>query len=185
MVASECAPVAQAGGLGEVILGLSRELELRGHTLDIILPKYDCMRYDRIEGLSIAYHDLLVPWYSGSIRCTVWFGLAHGRRCFFIDPHSPEQFFNRGQLYGYADDVTRFAFFSKAALEFMLRTNRRPDVIHCHDWQTALVPILLFEMYQQIGMHDQRVCYTIHNFAHQGVTGEFILDRKSTRLNSS
>ena len=181
MVASECAPVAQAGGLGEVILGLSRELELRGHTLDIILPKYDCMRYDRIEGLSVAYHDLWVPWYSGSIRCTVWFGLAHGRRCFFIDPHSPDNFFNRGQLYGFADDVTRFAFFSKAALEFMLRTNRRPDVIHCHDWQTALVPVLLFEMYQQIGMHDQRVCYTIHNFAHQGVTGEFIL--RATGLN--
>jgi starch synthase len=175
MVASECAPVAQAGGLGEVILGLSRELELRGHTLDIILPKYDCMRYDQIEGLSVAYHDLWVPWYTGSIRCTVWFGLAHGRRCFFIDPHSPDQFFNRGQLYGYPDDVTRFAFFSRAALEFMLRTNRRPDVIHCHDWQTALVPVLLFEIYRHVGMHDQRVCYTIHNFAHQGVTGEFIL----------
>ncbi len=49
--------------------------------------------------------------------------------------------FNRGQFYGFADDVTRFAFFSKAALEFMLRTNRRPDVIHCHDWQTALLPV--------------------------------------------
>ena len=175
IVASECAPVAQAGGLGEVIFGLSRELETRGHAVDIILPKYDCMRYDHIYGLSVAFEDLPVPWYGGSIHCTVWFGFVHGRRCFFIDPHSQDEFFNRGQLYGFYDDVMRFGFFSKAALEFMLRTNRRPDVIHCHDWQSALVPVLLFEIYQHIGMADQRVCYTIHNFAHQGVTGESIL----------
>jgi starch synthase len=174
-VASECAPVAQAGGLGDVVFGLSGELEKRGHAVDIILPKYDCMRYDHIWGLSVAYEDLPVAWYGGFIHCTVWFGFVHGRRCFFIDPHSQDEFFNRGQLYGSHDDVMRFAFFSKAALEFMLRTNRRPDVIHCHDWQTALVPVLLFEIYAHFGMQDQRVCYTVHNFAHQGVTGESIL----------
>ncbi len=54
MVASECAPVAQAGGLGDVVRGLSRELELRGHAVEIVLPKYDCMRYDRIWGLTVA-----------------------------------------------------------------------------------------------------------------------------------
>ncbi|MGA3153839.1 MAG: glycogen synthase GlgA [Streptosporangiaceae bacterium] len=175
MVATECAPAAQAGGLGEVVFGLSRELELRGHAVEIIMPKYDCMRYDQIYGLSITYQDLWVPWYSGFVRCTVWFGFVHGRRCFFIEPHSPDHFFNRGHLYGSADDVTRFAFFSKAALEFMWKTNKRPDVIHCHDWQTALVPVLLYEMYQHIGMDNQRVCYTIHNFGHQGICGEYIL----------
>jgi starch synthase len=137
----------------------------------------------------VAYHDLRVPWYSGFVHCTVWFGFVHGRRCFFIDPHSQDEFFNCGQLYGFHDDVTRFAFFSKAALEFMLRTNRQPDVIHCHDWQTALchdwqtalVPVLLFEIYQHIGMNDQRVCFTIHNFAHQGVTGEHLQLRVAGR----
>jgi starch synthase len=175
MVATECAPVAQAGGLGEVIFGLSRELELRGHAVDIILPKYDCMRYDQIYGLTVAYEDLWVPWYSGFVHCTVWFGLVHGRRCYFIDPHSQDNFFSRGHLYGSADDATRFAFFAKAAMEFMLKTNRQPDVIHCHDWQTALVPVILFEIYQSAGMPNQRVCYTIHNFSHQGVAGEDIL----------
>jgi starch synthase len=172
MIASECAPVAQAGGLGEVIFGLSRELEMRGHAVEIILPKYDCMRYDQIYGLSVSYENLWVPWHGGSLRCTVWLGFVHGRRCFFIEPHSSDNFFNRAHLYGFVDDDTRFAFFSKAAMEFMLRTNRRPDVIHCHDWQTALVPVLLCEIYQYVGMHNQRVCYTIHNFAHQGITGE-------------
>ena len=92
MIASECAPVAQAGGLGEVVFGLSRELELRGHAVEIILPKYDCMRYDQISGLTVAYQDLWVPWYSGSVHCTVWFGFVHGRRCFFLEPHSPDRF---------------------------------------------------------------------------------------------
>ena len=175
MVTPECAPVAVAGGLGEVIFGLSRELELRGHTVDIILPKYNCMRYDQLYLLTVAYHDLWVPWYSGFVRCTVWFGLVHGRQCYFIDPHSQDNFFNRGHLYGSVDDVTRFAFFSKAAMEFMLKTNRRPEIIHCHDWQTALVPVLLYEIYQYVGMPHQRVCHTIHNFSHQGITGEDVL----------
>ena len=75
MVASECAPVAQAGGLGEVVFGLSRELEWRGNHVEIVLPKYDNMRYDQIYGLSVAWHDLWVPWYGGAIHTTVWFGL--------------------------------------------------------------------------------------------------------------
>jgi len=175
MVASECAPVAQAGGLGEVVFGLSRELELRGHTVEIVLPKYDCMRYDQIFGLAVTHQDLWVPWYDVYVHCTVWFGFVHGRRCFFIEPHSPDNFFNRGHLYGSVDDTTRFAFFSKAALEFMLQSGKRPEVIHCHDWQSAIVPVLLYEMYQHAGLNDQRVCYTIHNFAHQGICNEQIL----------
>ena len=145
MVASECAPVAQAGGLGDVVFGLSRELELRGNAVEIVLPKYDCLRYDRIYGLTVAYEDLWVPWYSGAIHCTVFFGFVEGRKCFFIEPHSPDGFFDRGHVYGSHDDAERFAFFSKAALEFLLKSGKRPDVIHCHDWQTALVPVLLYE----------------------------------------
>ena len=75
---------------------------------------------------------------------------------------------------GTADDAERFAFFSKAAVEFMLLADKRPDVIHCHDWQTGLVPVLLYEQYSE-EMPDQRVCYTIHNFRHQGTSGEEVL----------
>jgi len=175
MVAPECAPVAHAGGLGDVVFGLSRELELRGNAVEIVLPKYNCLQYDRICGLTVAYQDLWVPWYSGAIHCTVWFGFVEGRKCFFIEPHSHDNFFDRDHLYGSHDDVERFAFFSKAALEFLLKSGKRPDVIHCHDWQTALVPVLLYEMYQHAGMGDQRVCFTTHNFGHQGIAGESIL----------
>ncbi|MFB2836366.1 glycogen synthase GlgA [Floridanema evergladense] len=174
-IASECAPVIKAGGLGDVVYGLSRELEIRGHGVELILPKYDCMRYDHIWGLHDAYRDLMVPWFDGAIRCHVYCGWVHGRLCFFIEPLSEDNFFNRGCYYGCLDDHLRFAFFSKAALEFLLITNKRPDVIHCHDWQTGLVPVMLFEIYKYHGMPNQRVCYTIHNFKHQGVAGANVL----------
>jgi starch synthase len=175
MMSPECAPATQAGGLGEVVFGLSRELEIRGNSVEIFLPKYACMRYDQISDLAVAWWDLWVPWYDGAVHCMVWFGFVHGRRCYFIEPHSADNFFDRPSYYGAVDDVHRFAFFSKAALEFLHQSGRRPDVIHCHDWQTALVPVLLYEQYQSAGMADQRVCLTVHNFRHQGICDEDVL----------
>lgn len=174
-IASECAPVIKAGGLGDVVYGLSRDLEQRGHCVELILPKYSNMRYDHIWGLHDAYRELWVPWYGGAIHCSVFCGWVHGRLCFFIEPHSEDFFFDRGVYYGCDDDPIRFAFFSKAAMEFLLKSNKRPDVIHCHDWQTGLVPVMLYEMYQYHGMDRQRVLYTIHNFKHQGFAGSEIL----------
>jgi starch synthase len=175
MIAPECAPAAKVGGLGDVIQGLSRELAVRGHAVEIILPKYDCMRHDRVSGLNKTYSDLFVPYYHHWVRCDVYFGLVDGLKCFFIDPHSPQNFFNRGIFYGSPDDGERFAFFCRAALEFMLKTNKHPEILHCHDWQTALVPVLLYEMYQALGMTHPRICYTLHNLGHQGIHGEQIL----------
>ncbi len=175
-IASECAPVIKAGGLGDVVYGLSRELEIQGHCVELILPKYDCMRYDHIWGLHEAYRDLKVPWYGGVIYCTVHCGWVHGRLCFFIESHSSDNFFHRGIYYGAPDDPMRFAFFSKAALEFLQQSNKCPDVIHCHDWQTGLIPVMLYEMYQYHGLEFQRVCFTIHNFKHQGQTGYNVLE---------
>ena len=171
MIATECAPVAKVGGLGDVVQGLSNELELRGHTVEVILPKYDCMRYDRIWGLEKAYSDLWVPFHDNHIHCDVYFGSADGMKCFFIEPHGSKNFFDRGVFYGHHDDAERFAFFCRAALEFMLKSNKHPDIIHCHDWQTGLVPVLLFEIYKHIGMNHPRICYTLHNLRHQGVIG--------------
>lgn len=174
-IAPELAPVAKVGGLADVVFGLSNELEIRGNSVEIILPKYDCLRYDHIWGLCETYKDLWVPWWGGAIHCTVFFGFVHGRKCFFIEPHSSDNFFNRGSVYGFNDDIMRFAFFTRAAMEFLWKSGKHPDIIHCHDWQTALAPVLLYEIYQHLGMGHSRVCFTIHNFKHQGVTGAQVL----------
>lgn len=175
MISPECAPAAKVGGLGDVVQGLSRELSTRGNAVEVILPKYDCMRYDRIWGLQKTYGDLWVPYHDQHVHCDVYFGIVDGLKCFFIESHSFKNFFNRGTFYGHQDDTERFAFFCRAALEFMWKANKHPEVIHCHDWQTGLVPVLLFDVYKPMGMTHPRVCYTLHNLKHQGVTGEHTL----------
>lgn len=176
MVTPELSPVAKVGGLADVVFGLSRELEIRGNSVEILLPKYDCMRYDHIWELTLEMENLWVPWWGGSVHCSVFFGFVHGRKCFFIEPHSNDNFFNRGYFYGGRDDVLRFAFFSRAAMEYLLKSGKHPDIIHCHDWQTGLVPVFLYEIYQHLGMQRSRACYTIHNFRHQGICGHDICD---------
>lgn len=175
MITPECAPVAKVGGLGDVVQGLSNELQIRGNAVELILPKYDCMRYDHIWGLHKTLSDIWVPFHDRHIHCDVYFGFVHGLKCFFIDSHSHMNLFNRGVLYGQHDDPERFAFFCRAAMEFMLRAGKHPDIIHCHDWQTGLVPVLLYEIFQHRGMTHPRVCYTLHNVKHQCLTGEHIL----------
>jgi len=175
MVSAECAPVAKAGGLGDFVHGLARELSARGHEVEVILPKYDVLRYGQIEGLHKAVRDLWVPFHAEWLHCDVECGEVDGIRCWFIDPHSPQSLFARGAIYGEPDDSVRFAFFCRAVLEFLLKAGRQPDVIHCHDWQTGLVPVLLWEMYQGLGLTHPRLCYTLHNLGYQGVTDTGVL----------
>ena len=183
MVSAECAPIAKAGGLGDFIQGLARELAIRGNQVEIFLPKYDVLRFDRIWGMTKCYRDLWVPYYDQWVHCDVEYGEVDGLKCYFIDDHARENFFRRGKIYGEPDDANRFAFFSRAVLEFMLKSGRHPDIIHCHDWQTGLVPVLLYEVYQALGMTHSRACYTLHNMGHQGVVGEHILRQVGLRPN--
>ncbi|WP_295389671.1 glycogen synthase, partial [uncultured Thiodictyon sp.] len=175
MVSAECAPIAKAGGLGDFVQGLARELSLRGHQVEVFLPKYDCLRFDRISDMAKVHRDLLVPYYDQWVSCDVEYGEVDGLKCYFIDEHARESFFRRGKIYGEPDDSHRFAFFCRAVLEFMLKSGQHPDVIHCHDWQTGLVPVLLYEVYQGLGLTQPRACYTLHNMGHQGVVGESVL----------
>lgn len=94
LASPECAPAAKAGGLGDFVHGLGRELAIRGNDVEIVLPKYDSLRFDRIEGLHKAYGDLLVPFYDRHIHCDVECGDVDGVRCFFIDAHSEQNFSN-------------------------------------------------------------------------------------------
>ncbi len=176
MATPECAPVAKAGGLGDFVHGLSRELSKLGHQVEIILPKYDCLRYDRVEDMTIEHPDLWVPFFDRAVHCDVEVGLVDGLRCYFIDAHSEHGFFNRGAIYGDADDPDRFTFFSRAILEFLVASGKRPEIIHCNEWQTGLVPVLLFEHYTALGLEKTRVCYSLHNLGHQGWSTPNVLE---------
>jgi starch synthase len=175
-VTAELTPIAKVGGLGDVVAGLSAQHQKMGQQVDIILPKYDCLLYDQIDDLTEVLTDLQVPWDHGMVSCTIWKGVVHGLSCIFIDPDSESGFYHRQAVYGEVDDIQRFAFLSRAALEYLWQSKSIPDVIHCHDWPSALVPVFLFEIYQQLGMAKPRVCFTIHNFKHQGLAGRDLLE---------
>ncbi|KAL6991407.1 putative starch synthase 4, chloroplastic/amyloplastic [Sarracenia purpurea var. burkii] len=167
-IAAEMAPVAKVGGLGDVVTGLGKALQKRGHHVEIILPKYDCMEYEHIRDLR-ALDVVVESYFDGHLfRNKVWVGIVEGLPVYFIEPHHPGNFFWRGQFYGEHDDFKRFSFFSRAALELLFQAGKKPDIIHCHDWQTSFVAPLYWDLYAPKGLNSARICFTCHNFEYQG-----------------
>lgn len=167
-IASEFAPLAKVGGLADVLYGLSKEMAQRGHQVDIILPKYDCLQYPLLKDLKAEFREL---WsYDGPYRYhnTIWAGTYGGLKILLLEPHHPAFFFSRGMIYGCNDDIDRFVYFSRAALEYLFKTGKKPDIIHIHDWPTALVAPLYRDMYVPLGFRAGGIVLTIHNLAHQG-----------------
>ncbi len=169
MIAPEVAPCAKVGGLGDVVQGLGRELVSRGHGVEVIAPMYSSMRYETIEDLHEVYSELWCPHYNQWRPEKVFQGrVGGGLQCNFI---TGGNYTERPSIYGFDDDLYRFTYFCRQALEFMYKTNRRPDIIHCHDWTTGLVPAILWDIYQPLGWDNSRVVYTIHNNECQGLCG--------------
>ncbi|XP_009108356.1 probable starch synthase 4, chloroplastic/amyloplastic isoform X1 [Brassica rapa] len=169
-IAAEMAPVAKVGGLGDVVAGLGKALQRRGHLVEIILPKYDCMQYDRVRDLR-ALDTVVESYFDGKLyKNKIWIGTVEGLPVHFIEPQHPSKFFWRGQFYGEKDDFKRFSYFSRAALELLLQSGKKPDIIHCHDWQTAFVAPLYWDLYAPKGLDSARICFTCHNFEYQGTS---------------
>lgn len=166
MVTPELAPCAKVGGLGDMVLGLGKELVKLGHAVDVFLPMYSCMRYDTIQDLHEVYSELWVPHFNQWRPEKVFEGKVEGLKCYFITGGSYTQ---RKSIYGFDDDLFRFVYFNRAVLEFMQKTEKRPDIIHCHDWATAMVPVMYYDLYSQVGWNNSRVVFTIHNTECQGL----------------
>ncbi len=167
-IASELAPIAKAGGLADVVFGLARATQSQGHTVEVILPKYDCMDYTQLKNLKPLLQEL--GSYDGPYRYhnTIWSADVQGINVFLLEPHHPGNFFSRGKIYGCPDDVDRFIYFSRAALEYLFKAGKKTDVLHLHDWPTALAAVLYKEMYIPLGLKIKNTVLTIHNLEHQG-----------------
>jgi len=176
-IASEIAPIAKVGGLADVLMGLSRELSWKGHDVDVIIPKYDCMDTNEIRDLNFAYQDLM-SFYDGAWHHnTVWSGWVENIKVYFIDPHHHRRFFNRGCYYGCEDDIERYIYFARAAIEFIYKKQITPDIIHLHDWQTAIIATLFHDIYVPLGMNHTKIVFTIHNMEYQGLCAVEDLDK--------
>ncbi|WPL17594.1 putative glycogen synthase 2 [Thiorhodovibrio winogradskyi] len=176
ILAAECAPVAKAGGLGDFVHGLGRALQAAGAHVEILLPDYDCLRHELIQDRQVLREDLPLTFAGQALRCRVSSGRVDGLDCRFFAPQSNAAYFARGAIYGEPDDALRFACYCRAALEWSRQCSGWPDILHCNDWQTGLVPVLLYEDYAprgpdpvpDPGLDAVRVCYSLHNLGHQG-----------------
>jgi len=167
--ASECVPFAKTGGLADVVGALPPALAALGHDVTVYLPRY---RQTKLAQAQTVIRSITVPFDDQYRFCSVLDGGTHsGVKFYFIEY---PQFFDRDALYGtptgdYSDNAERFALYSRAVLE-ATKILGVPDVFHCHDWQSALVPILLRSAYaDDPAFRGVATLFTIHNMGYQGL----------------
>ena len=166
MVASEAAPFVKTGGLGDVLQALPQALSnIKNNEVSVFIPFYDRIKYSgKYDVEFLGYFDVPLAWrreYVGLLRLK---SRRKKLKVYFIDN---EHYFCRGCVYGCADDGERYAYFAKAALASMAFIGLQPDIIHCHDWQAALVPLLLKTEYHE-SFPNAKSVFTIHNIEYQG-----------------
>ncbi len=173
--ASEAAPFVKSGGLGDVAQALPAELAtVKDVEVCVFIPYYKSIKDNPdIEVEFIKNFDVQVAWrkeYVGIFKAS---NKKKKISYYFVDN---EHYFYRDTIYGHYDDGERFTYFSLAVLEAMRQLDYYPDVIHCNDWQTALIPVLKKALYA--GVYDNAsTVFTIHNIEYQGkMPNEFMND---------
>lgn len=174
-VASECVPFSKTGGLADVVGALPRALAALGHQVSVYVPLY---RQTKLTDAQTVVRSITIPFDDQYRFCSVKTAANQpGIRFNFVD--FPE-YFDREALYGtsagdYPDNAERYALFSRAVLEAS-KVLGVPQVFHCHDWQTALVPVLLKTLYSEDpAFKDTGTVFTIHNMGYQGLFPSDIL----------
>lgn len=167
-IGSECYPFVKTGGLADVMYALPKELAKQNCDVKVILPRYKCIPWEYQEKMEYRgefYMDLCADgrqFYVGIMEY-----VADGVVYDFIDN---EEFFSAGNPYiSMIDDIPKFCLFSKAALSALLYLDWIPDVIHCHDWQAALVPVYLRTLFENTALAGSKTIMTVHNLRFQGI----------------
>ena len=169
MIASEAAPFVKTGGLGDVLQALPNELaRIAGNEVALFLPYYKSVKYNpKLEAEFLTAFTINLTWRQQHVGLFRWKSRKKKLQVYFIDN---EYYFCRDGIYGFFDDGERFAYFAKAVLAAMNWLDFRPEIIHCHDWQSALVPIYLDAEFRTCFPVSKTV-FTIHNVEYQGKSG--------------
>lgn len=168
-VSSEAVPFSKSGGLADVCGALPKALAERGHDVRVVIPRYWCINP---ADKNTVIGSMGVPMGTGTVWCKV-LGKSAGKVKYYFIEH--DGYFGRAGLYDdgkweYPDNAERFGFFSKAAIQLAKDISFRPDIVHCNDWQSALVPAYLkIEETSNPFFAETASVFTIHNIAHQGV----------------
>ena len=166
-VASEAVPFMKSGGLGDVAGALPLALRKKLVGVRVVMPLYQEIKQEWKDKMTFL-QEIWVPLAWRSQYCGIYEAKVGGITYYLLDN---KYYFGRKGIYGHFDDAERFAFFSKASLEILQYLDFEPDVIHCNDWQTALVPMYLNYFYRHAGgcYENLRVVLTIHNIQYQGI----------------
>lgn len=171
--ASEAAPFIRTGGLGDVAGALPKALLKNDVDCRVILPLYLEVSRELREQMTFM-KVVWVPLAWRSQYCGIFQAKAGNITYYLLDN---KFYFDRKGLYGFFDDAERFAFFSKAVLEVLPYLDFEPDVIHCNDWQTGLIPVFLEAYYRKLDFYRNiRTLYTIHNLEYQGIFGPEVIE---------
>ncbi len=167
---SEAAPFAKTGGLADVSGSLPPAIAALGHDVRVVIPRYRQVDRNRFKLKHLSTFN--VPLGTWEERCDILEGRMGGTvTVYFIDK---DIYFDRPELYGtaqadYRDNAERFIFFSRAILELCRAVNFTPDIIHCNDWQTGLVPLYLKKIYRdREQLRRTKTVFTVHNLGYQG-----------------
>lgn len=173
MLSSEAVPYAKVGGLADVVGSLPAALRALGHDVRVAMPRYSRISPERF-GLTTLIDDVAVPMDGAEQPARIMANTpADAATVYFVDA---ERYFGREGIYGYQDDGERFVFFCRAALEMLRRLDWQPDVIHCHDWHTGIVPNWLKTVYANDPFFATvSSLFTIHSLQYQGIFGWRVL----------
>lgn len=176
-LSAECVPFAKTGGLADVAGALPRAVHSLGHDIRVMMPRYGRIDIDK-WGLKPLREAISVPMDEAREQATLLegsIGDGAGRTpVLFVDS---ARYFDRQGIYMYPDDAERFIFFSRAALEACRALDWQPDIIHCNEWHTALIPNWLKTLYRDDPFYaDIATLYTAHNLEYQGIFGQRILE---------
>lgn len=161
-LSSEFAPIAKAGGLGEVIVGLSRELLRKSHDVEIIIPKYDFIKPTALQNLKLE-----VPNFDClGFKNAAWKAKVEDCNLHLLETHHPKRYFSRNKIYGAEDDISRFIYFSRMALEYLAIRNEPIDILHLHDWHVSLCAPMVKDLFK--GLKIKAIVLSIHNIQYQG-----------------
>ncbi len=165
---SEALPFAMSGGLADVAGALPKALRKRFIGCRVVMPLYSSISEELRQKMTFVC-SITVPVSWRRQYCGIFEAHVDGVIYYLIDN---QYYFKRDGLYGHYDDAERFAFFSRAVLEIIPYINFTPDIIHCNDWQTALVPVYLDSFYKYDNLYkDIKTVFTIHNIQYQGKYG--------------
>ncbi len=171
---AEAVPFAKTGGLADIAGSLPKAMRRLGHDIRVAMPRYGRIDIDRF-GLREMIPAFPVPMNRHEEQASVWQGLmAPDVPVYFVDN---AKYYDRDGIYMYPDDAERFVFFCRACLEMLGRVGWCPDVIHCNDWHTAIVPNWLKTLYRDDPcLGKAATVYTVHNLAYQGIFGHRVLE---------